>query len=303
MDPAQSLLTEHLGFAPLTLIDEVINAVNHIMYRCTDALETFLANRRKAQIEEIKAKSNDSDVVMDDAEPDFVNPEFQHRVFPQDEIRLGTAELETLLVAHVDRAFDKFELYTLRNILAIPQDLVANGWLRLKHHESLDLPLQDPTDSSIAELDEKIKEITTKINHELTLRKILQAHLARASKLLKTLRHYKDCVYAITGSTSLSRLLPEAKASLKNHLEPLNENVYYLLGQADALIKQTLKLETKLSGRPLDSSSNLKFQLSFRDIYMNTKLSKLLADCQVKEAPAGSANSYLISALSTEYRN
>lgn len=42
-------------------------------------------------------------------------------------------QLETLLEATVDKAFDKFEIYVLRNILTVPEDLL--GWIRLKHYE------------------------------------------------------------------------------------------------------------------------------------------------------------------------
>lgn len=42
-------------------------------------------------------------------------------------------QLETLLEANVDKAFDKFEIYVLRNIFTVPEDLL--GWLRLKHYE------------------------------------------------------------------------------------------------------------------------------------------------------------------------
>lgn len=47
------------------------------------------------------------------------------------EIETGTHQLETLLYSSIDRNFDKFELYMLRNILAIP--LEDAGWIRLKH--------------------------------------------------------------------------------------------------------------------------------------------------------------------------
>lgn len=42
-------------------------------------------------------------------------------------------QLETLLEATVDKTFDKFEIYTLRNILTVPDDLT--GWIRLAHYE------------------------------------------------------------------------------------------------------------------------------------------------------------------------
>lgn len=49
------------------------------------------------------------------------------------EIENGLNQLETLFEANVDKAFDKFEIYVLRNILTVPQDLV--NWVRLGHYE------------------------------------------------------------------------------------------------------------------------------------------------------------------------
>jgi kinetochore protein Mis12/MTW1 len=49
------------------------------------------------------------------------------------EIENGLHQLETLLEANVDKAFDKFEIYVLRNILTVPADLLS--WVRLKHYE------------------------------------------------------------------------------------------------------------------------------------------------------------------------
>lgn len=48
-------------------------------------------------------------------------------------------QLETLLESTVDKTFDKFEIYTLRNILTIPDDLAP--WMRLGHYE-VRLPFQ-----------------------------------------------------------------------------------------------------------------------------------------------------------------
>ena len=41
-------------------------------------------------------------------------------------------QLETLLEATVDRNFDKFEIYTLRNLLTVPDGL--EKWMRLAHY-------------------------------------------------------------------------------------------------------------------------------------------------------------------------
>jgi kinetochore protein Mis12/MTW1 len=52
-----------------------------------------------------------------------------------DEISSGTHQLETLLCTSIDRNFDKFELYVMRNILCVKPD--DRDWLRLGHYEGL----------------------------------------------------------------------------------------------------------------------------------------------------------------------
>lgn len=51
----------------------------------------------------------------------------------KEEIENGVHQLETLLEATVDKTFDKFEIYTLRNILTVSENLTP--WMRLGHHE------------------------------------------------------------------------------------------------------------------------------------------------------------------------
>jgi kinetochore protein Mis12/MTW1 len=49
------------------------------------------------------------------------------------ELENGVHQLETLLEATVDRNFDKFEIYALRNLFKVPDGL--EGWMRLAHYE------------------------------------------------------------------------------------------------------------------------------------------------------------------------
>lgn len=42
-------------------------------------------------------------------------------------------QLETLLEATVDKNFDKLEIFVLRSILSVPEELVE--WIRLGHYE------------------------------------------------------------------------------------------------------------------------------------------------------------------------
>ena len=49
------------------------------------------------------------------------------------ELENGVHQLETLLESTVDKSFDKFEIWILRNVLTIPDDLAP--WMRLAHYE------------------------------------------------------------------------------------------------------------------------------------------------------------------------
>lgn len=69
------LLTEHLGYPPISLIDDIINAVNELMYKCTQAMEKYLLERHVL---------NGKDY--------------------QEEIKVGIAKLETLWENSVDRS-------------------------------------------------------------------------------------------------------------------------------------------------------------------------------------------------------
>ena len=42
-------------------------------------------------------------------------------------------QLETLLENTIDKNFDKLEIWTLRNVLTVPDDV--RGWVRLGHYE------------------------------------------------------------------------------------------------------------------------------------------------------------------------
>ncbi|GEQ72132.1 hypothetical protein JCM33374_g5818 [Metschnikowia sp. JCM 33374] len=282
-----ALLTEHLGFAPLTLVDEVINAVNKIMYNCTDALEAFLKKRRDAQLERLRRTNgigeDDADVDMDGLMSEQItSAEQSGEIFPLAEINHGTSELETLLVSHVDKNFDKFELYTLRNILTIPPVLVEEGWIRLKHHEHLDSI--EPVSSS-GDSDARIKSLIKDISLELQLRKILQLQLSKGKKLVSLLNRYKNSINALVSTHSDSELSPETALMLKESLTPMSENVYYLLSQSKELIDQVLRLNQSFSSDAVQKSSDqLQFRLTNREIYLREKTLKIL-DTLTKKSP------------------
>ena len=104
------------------MIDDIINAVNTIVYQALDAIEDGLLNVPPAQL-----GFKSSTTLKDTAS----SSEIADRA--RDEIENGVHQLETLLESTVDKSFDKFEIYTLRNILTVPEDL--GRWIRPGHYE------------------------------------------------------------------------------------------------------------------------------------------------------------------------
>ena len=49
------------------------------------------------------------------------------------EIDEGIHKLETLFESTIDRDFDKLEIYALRNVFMVPDDVL--DWMRLRHYE------------------------------------------------------------------------------------------------------------------------------------------------------------------------
>ncbi|KAG7005277.1 hypothetical protein G7Y79_00020g048050 [Physcia stellaris] len=152
------LLTEHFRYTPLSLIDDIINAVNTIIYRAIEAVEIGLLNLPPQQLGFPKAAPPSTGIPNGKAT--------QTQNLQQDEIENGCHQLETLLVDSADKTFDKFEIYTLRNILTVEEGLAP--WMRLSHYEGLPLPLPETaaTPESTLALRRKVQE-TRKLNHAL----------------------------------------------------------------------------------------------------------------------------------------
>lgn len=134
-----AILTEHFGYVPIALIDDIINAANDILYKCTAAMDEFLSSRYpdgKLWLEggslppSKRLKANDGTRKE--------NQDGGIEIDITEEIELGTAKFETLFESIVDKCFDGFELYVLRNLMVIPQNLIQGGWIRLSHHRGVD---------------------------------------------------------------------------------------------------------------------------------------------------------------------
>ena len=125
-DTTTELMTEHLQYAPLTLIDDVINSANAILYQSMDAFETYLRDTLIPSIPTSTSTSTKKPFDLDASQDTEKEELFT-------ELEFGMAQVETLLENAVDRNFDAFELYVLRNVFNVPEEV--EGYLRLQHHQ------------------------------------------------------------------------------------------------------------------------------------------------------------------------
>lgn len=132
-----SLLAEHLGFSAIECVDDIINAINDIMYASTEQLERVLC------------QSSDAALAAQ-----------------------GTARLESFMEHIINRNFDRFELYAFRNVFAIPAELVQNGCFLLDHHKQLEL--REDIDEAEARAREEQQQLLHELATEMARQKQLQ---------------------------------------------------------------------------------------------------------------------------------
>ncbi|KAI8909183.1 Mis12 protein-domain-containing protein, partial [Gorgonomyces haynaldii] len=110
-------LIEQLGFSPVQFVDNVISSVNTQLYTCTSSLESLLVQQ---------------------------NTQIQ-----------GISSLEQILEHSIDKRFDRFELFVLKNILCVPQDLV----LVLDHYKGLEFKKEEEEQLLDKEIEDTRKRI------------------------------------------------------------------------------------------------------------------------------------------------
>ncbi|ETS76737.1 hypothetical protein PFICI_12124 [Pestalotiopsis fici W106-1] len=183
------LLTEHFGYPPVSLIDDIINSVNILADRALTSVEQALLNVPPAAIGFKKPKGSKAAGAPDPAE------------LAKNEIDAGTHQLETLLCASIDRSFDKFEIYVLRNILCVkPVDI--RNWMRLGHYDGLDFSslsitseaneegTEGNTDAEAGDRPtlESINQLRRRLRESMKLNAMLHEEQQRNAQLLADLR-------------------------------------------------------------------------------------------------------------------
>ncbi|KAK9772528.1 putative Kinetochore-associated protein MTW1 [Seiridium cardinale] len=179
------LLTEHFGYPPVSLLDDIINSVNILAERALNSVEQGLLNAPPEKLGFKTPKNSDPDDALDPAEQ------------AKNEVEAGTHQLETLLCASIDRNFDKLEIYVLRNILCVkPVDI--RNWIRLSHYDGLDFSSLSITETSNGEgtsttsTDKptlgSIGQLRRKLRESMRLNALLHAEQEKNARLLADLR-------------------------------------------------------------------------------------------------------------------
>ncbi|KAG0058393.1 hypothetical protein BGZ89_001314 [Linnemannia elongata] len=176
----QQLLTEHFGFSPLSFVDDVINSVNNMIYQASMALQEFVENEMEAwAIQNQSQLPKNYDAKVESAK--------------------GMHKFETLLEAAVDKNFDRFELYALKNLFGVPEDVD----IVLPHYEALDFGIgadkEEELDKELELLRQQVimtKAMNYKLRKELALEEGRRRELERCREqigfLKDALKEYRD---------------------------------------------------------------------------------------------------------------
>ncbi|KAJ3218075.1 hypothetical protein HDU67_006633 [Dinochytrium kinnereticum] len=150
----EDLVVEHFGFAPVDFVDDVINAVNDLMYQAMEEFQRFVEGEMEDQVE----------------------------------VEKGMASLETLLENVIDKYFDKFELYALQNIFSLPR----NVSVVLPQYRDIDPTATEALDRELdAQIEQMRRELIAEKFMNLKLKaalKVLNHDVPCLEKILKDLR-------------------------------------------------------------------------------------------------------------------
>lgn len=201
--------------------------MNNFIYQGVGSLETGLLSTPPERLGFKATKPENG------ADPDNQYPEAKQ------EIEEGLHKLETLLNSTVDKNFDKFEIYVLRNILSVPTDLTQ--WIRLSHYEGLTYP--PPTNAPSSE---DIQVLRQKLAASRNVSRSLASEYNRNEAILSQLR-------TMTGLESEDQSLPNF-GFLENTVpqqsfsgyHPLTTNTKFALSQLPALKATLVELRAKL---------------------------------------------------------
>ena len=154
---SQGIYTDLLILCLQALIDDIINSINILVFKATDAVEKGLLSADPASLgfqvtPQTSTEAQETGTAIEEK--------------AKLEIENGVHQLETLLEAKIDKNFDKLEVWALRNVLSVPSEV--RDWVQLSHYEGLNFTSNDdaPSTESIMLQRRKLRE-TQKLHSSL----------------------------------------------------------------------------------------------------------------------------------------
>ncbi|KAI9055477.1 hypothetical protein LZ554_000431 [Drepanopeziza brunnea f. sp. 'monogermtubi'] len=172
-----TLLTEHLTYRPAALIDDIVNSINVLAFKASEAVEKGLL---AANPSDLGFKIPPPTTPESAAAAAAISEKAKH------EIENGVHQLETLLEAKIDKNFDRLEIYALRNILTVPAEV--RDWVRLSHYEGLNFAPDADADEADAPDVASVTLQRRRLRETQKLHALLVAERARNEATLRTLR-------------------------------------------------------------------------------------------------------------------
>ena len=221
--------------------------VNELVFRAVNAIEDGFSGFPSQHLGFQLSKSQSTSLSNDEARQDALDE------LKQVEVDNGIVQLETLLNATVDKDFDKFEIYTLRNILAVGHDEEnLADWVRLDHYQGVDAVRAEevPRPEDVQLQRRKLHE-TAKLNILLKAEEAKNAAiLSQLSSLIGDARTTDDKAPL---AFSFLKSSPEARQS-----QHLSQDTQYALNQLPALQKLLAQLREAM--KTLPSTRRLRFE-------------------------------------------
>ncbi|KAF5599838.1 MTW1 Determining metaphase spindle length [Fusarium pseudoanthophilum] len=247
------LLTEHFGYPPVSLLDDIINTVNVLADRALDSVERLLLSIPPQSL------GFSSKHASKDGTP-ALPPDEAAKL----EIENGTHQLETLLNASIDKNFDLFELYTMRNILTVRPD--DQPYMRLAHYEGLDFSGSEGQDRPTTE---SVTALRRRLHASQRLHTALESERARNDALLGKLRSVLGVVPGNVKAEEGQAQAPDGsafgflrdKASLQaaGADKPIATTTEFTLSQLQALRALSTSLRTLLPDLgPTDADTSME---------------------------------------------
>ncbi|GAA5999790.1 hypothetical protein JCM5350_007441 [Sporobolomyces pararoseus] len=224
-----TILTEHFRFAPESFAKSCFDIANKCLYVASGWLEDELIKLVQAQQQQA-------------GEGDKVNEE------QQDEVQRGCYRLETLLEHSIDKAFDLFEIFMLRNTFKVDEELIP--YLQLAHQLNFDSSLKDSHESTLTEYEEELKLYEEELQKQRQL-KVVELFLREKEIRLERIKEEIGWL----GFGGERNPLPQRTTNLSPALALLSKSIETLLA-TPAPASTTRNTSSNSRGRSKPGSDN-----------------------------------------------